>query len=463
MGKGIFGLCSIFLVGYLARKLGPVGFGRCSALFAWISTLIVIADMGLYMTGIRRMSVSSKNQTVILGNLLSARFLISLAIVLFSLVIINNIPYESELKKLIILTLPVVVLVSCARAFKSLFQARLIMQYVVVGEVIGCIVMAALTYTIIEACQEYLEPVRGVILAVFTGILIYCGMAFYFSMSLKVFKPAFDINYIKNLIQEAWPLGLSAIMAILYFRFDMLMLSWMKPADHVGIYGAAYTIVEISAVLPALFLGSMLPFFSRSILSRKDDLQEYYQKSFNFLAIVIIPVFAGGILLADPIMNLMTGVEFNQIGWDKRNFHASAIVFRLLVSVTMLIFWGQLNGHLLVAAKKQKTILRIYYFLLPLNIGLNYLLIPKYSYNGAAIATLISEISAIIVSTVIVKKQLDLFPEMGIVWRSVVCALIMIFVIFFVDFHVVFKILIGVVVYFFIYLLLFKSYLRKCL
>ncbi len=462
LGKGIFGATAFFLVGYLTRKLGAKGFGECMTLFAWISTLIVIADMGLYMTGVRRISMAAKTVRVILGNLLSARILVSVVVVGVGTATLLLLPYDVRIKKIIIFALPIVILVSGSRTFKSWFQADLIMHCSVVCEVAGCIVVGLLTFYTVEYSGFYRDSIYGVIFAFIAGCFVYCALAVFFSIAGKTFKISFDIKYIKDLIIEAFPLGFSAVLAILYFRFDMLMLSWMKPAEHVGIYGAAYTVVEMSVVIPALFLGSMLPFFTKAIVLNKDNLNHHYQKAFDFLVLLAIPGLAGGILLADPIMNLITGFEFGRISGMENYGGSTFRVFQILVMVSALMFWGQLNGHLLVAGEKQKLILKIYYFLLPLNVCLNLLFIPKYSYIGAAIATLICEMVAIIITTAIVKKKFDQFPALDFLFKSLFATIIMVLVLSFIDFNVIVMIGIGMVVYCFIMLSFFTKEVLNC-
>lgn len=462
LSKIVFGVTALFLVGYLTRKLGAGGFGECTTLFAWISTLIVIADMGLYMTGVRRMSMADGALPDILANLFSTRVFVSFVIVTLAGVALLLLPYDIRIKKIIIFTLPVVILVSCSRSFKSWFQADLIMHFSVICEISGCAVVGLLTYFMVEYSGFIHDPVYGVVFALVSGCFVYFALAVLFSISAKTFKISIDIKYIKELIIEAFPLGVSAVLAILYFRFDMLMLSWMKPVEHVGIYGAAYTVVEMSVIIPALFLGSMLPFFTKSIACNKINLKHHYQKSFDFLVLLAIPGLAGGILLADPIMSLITGVEFGQISGIENSGNSTFRAFQILVVVSALMFWGQLNGHLLVAGRKQMIILKIYYFLLPLNICLNLLLIPKYSYNGAALATLISEIVAIIITTAIIKKEFDQSPAIGLLLKSLVATIVMVSILYFLDFNVVLMVGIGMALYFCIMFIFFKKAILSC-
>ena len=438
-GKGIFGLCGLFLVGYLARALGAQGFGACTSLFAWMSTLIIVADMGLYLTGVRRLSpVSSQKEKTasLLGSLLTARLFLAGLVMAGAWLVLWVIPYDLNIKLLIAVSLPSLLLLSAARAVKSWFQARLIMHCAVIAEIAGCLCMVAITVGTVQSGGmsvlggPEIPPEIGVALGLLAGSGAFLAIHVLLAHFGGVLGIRTEPRAVRGWIVEAFPLGLSAILAALYLRFDMLMLSWMKPAADVGVYGLAFTIVEVTAVAPALFLGSMLSVFSKALAAfsfsaagpkpaeQRSDLTRrplhfYYQRSFWFLALFAVPGLVFCLFLAQPIMVTIAGHGFFQgPGLSGETLvHSPFLAFQILAWVAFLMVWGQLNGHLLVAAGQQKIILRIYFFLVPVNICLNFALIPKYSYLGAAWATLICEIAALSISSVIVWRMFHLFPR----------------------------------------------------
>lgn len=416
-GKGIFGLSGLFLVAYLTRHLGPAGFGVCVTLFAWVSTVIVLADLGLYLTGVRKFSLSSEKFKTTCKNLLPARLVTCITALFIAGLLLLFIPYSTEQTKLILLSLPSVLFISWARAYKSWFQARLVMHFPALAEVSGCLMMVAVTVAGIQNAKTMEESLYYIVLGLNSGAFLYLMLAFFFAWRTGYPGFRFQINEIVRIIKEAAPLGLSALLAILYFRFDMLMLSWMKPVSHVGVYGSAYTIVEISAVLPAIFLGSMIPLFVSSLNEKMGDIRYHYQNAFSILFVVAVPMTVGGLVLADPIMTMIRG--------ESTVFAGSTSVFQILLLVSVLMFWGQLNGHILVSGGKQGVILKIYLILVPLNIALNLLLIPPFSYTGAAVATLTSELFAIVFTSKIIHREYGLFPNLGFVPGILACAFLM--------------------------------------
>jgi len=270
-----------------------------------------------------------------------------------------------------------------------------------------------------------------------------------------IFKKA-DKKIMKDLCIAALPLGLSGIMAVIYFRFDMMMLSWMAPARDVGVYGVCYTVVELGTVLPALFLGSMLPFFTKHI-GEKDKLKSHYRKSYKFMTLSAVPILFGGCLLAPRIIDFMAGKDFiasvPNIAFflNKTSINSVSLTFMILLMVLALMFWGQLNGFLMVAAGSQKILLYAYFFMVPANIFLNVILIPRYSYMGAATATLICEVGAFLFTTWYVWKKLKQKPELPCLLFSIIASMVMcLFIVVTAHYfftNVILLILTGVIIY----------------
>ena len=61
------------------------------------------------------------------------------------------------------------------------------------------------------------------------------------------------------LTRLALPLGGALILNYLYFRLDILLLSWMKGEEEVGLYGLGYRVIEALIVLPGFLMLALFP------------------------------------------------------------------------------------------------------------------------------------------------------------------------------------------------------------
>ena len=450
IGKAIVGLSGLVLLSLLTRNLGESGYGAYAIVFTWVIILKVFADLGLYMTGVRELSRASNDQAEIAGNLLLLKLISGLIGIVISVIVIVFMPYDQRVKVGILIGLSSLLALTVADAFKTIFQAQLKMHFAVIGEVARALLILILSFAVLRMglglCAVITATALGSVLNLFLNIL--------FSRRIIRVRFRFDRNVARSLFQGALPLGLSGIMAIIYFRVDLLMLSQMKPLDDVGIYGAAYQVVEISSVLPAIFLKTIFPLFTRAIEECNNTLTQLYDRAFSFITSLAVPMLFGGLILADPLMVLIAGHDFSiDQTFDIPLFgmiHVDAIraTFRTLLVAMMLKFWGQLNGHLMIAGNMQKKLLKIYFVLVPANILLNLVLIPRYSYLGAATATVITEVIALSYSTMVVARGLGQLPRAKRLVQAVVASIPMAVIIWWLDLHVVVLIGFGAACYF---------------
>jgi O-antigen/teichoic acid export membrane protein len=98
------------------------------------------------------------------------------------------------------------------------------------------------------------------------------------------------------------------------------------------------------------------------------------------MVILIIPIAVGTTLLAEPIISF----------FYKDQFLPSISALQILVWSEVFVFIGVVNNHILIASNKQKIDFIFTSNSAVINVLLNLLLIPKYSFVGAAVATVIS-------------------------------------------------------------------------
>ena len=114
-----------------------------------------------------------------------------------------------------------------------------------------------------------------------------------------------------------------------------------------------------------------------------------------------MPVVIGLFLFSGPIVRILGGEDFL----------SSALPLRILSFVVGLVFLNNLSGKALIALDLQKAGMKIYIFGAILNILLNLLVIPRYSYIGASVTTLITEVLVTIMMFAVLYQKTDLFTK----------------------------------------------------
>ena len=218
--------------------------------------------------------------------------------------------------------------------------------------------------------------------------LYLIGSLFIFAYSftitaMKFARPKFEIDkrFCKWLIKEGLPFWASFVFIKIYYDIDKVMLSMMVGDVVVGWYSAAYRLVVTLGFIPTAFIASIYPVTSRLFTSSKDSLKFATERAFKYLLIIGIPI---GILtteLADKIILSVYGT----------GYAPSTIALQILVWSEVLIFINAVFGNLLNSINKQIIITYATAIAAILNVVMNLLLIPKYSFVGASIATVATE------------------------------------------------------------------------
>jgi O-antigen/teichoic acid export membrane protein len=274
-----------------------------------------------------------------------------------------------------------------------------------------------------------------------------------FLFSKKFVRPQFKIDFglWKYLFKEALPLALSSVIWIIYYQIDMVMLSPMQGDAAVGIYSAAHKLFEPFSLIPIAFMTSMFPIMSEAFKTSKDRLIKSYRLCLKYLLIIALPISIGITFIADKVIFLIYGAEFAK----------SATALQILICALVFTFASSLFLQLLISIDKQKLTTLSTGTCAIVNIALNLILIPILSYNGAAIATVATNMVLFIASFYFVSKHLQVLPIHKIMIKPVISGLIMgAFVYYFIDFNIFLLVPSAAVIYLVI-LLALKTFSKE--
>lgn len=202
-----------------------------------------------------------------------------------------------------------------------------------------------------------------------------------------------------SLLRSAAPLALSALFSALYFRIDMAILARLKPGADVGIYGAAYRFLDMFLVLPVIVMALAAPVLARSAQLGREVLEGRYRRMLHLLALVAVFVAVTGTMTAARVLPAIPG-----FGAYARAGPALAI---LSVAAALLLLGSMVQGTL-VATHNAGRLLRISGAGMVITILVNIALIPRFSFIGAAVATVVTEVVSVIWSVVAVRRLLGL-------------------------------------------------------
>ena len=271
----------------------------------------------------------------------------------------------------------------------------------------------------------------------------------YFNFNKSNFKPSFAT--IKYLIRHSMTFGISLFLATAYNNVGILILSLMKTEEVVGWFSASFKFIAITNVVPMILIAAIYPALSRGMFKADDEIAELFTKCFKYLTFVAFPMVVGTIILSDKIIFIIFGEEFGN----------SVLLLKILAWTAALVFYNIYFTGIFKAANLQKLMVKIQIIGLCINIPLNFVLIYYYSYIGAAIATVGTELFIFISFMVISHRKIVKLQEISFLFKTVVSTMLMaIFSYYFKEYNV-YLIVVGSIILFFSSLYLMKGFLLQ--
>jgi len=391
----------IAITGILARYLGVKGYGDLSLALVYFSFSGIIAMLGYSAILVREASKIEEGRNRDLNILVSSgivlRSLSAVVAILCLAIYILPTSYSVELKWQILL-MSLVHITGILGIFDFVFRVKLRMEYNVYAAIIYRIVHMLM----ISLCVGFKTSLTVIIITYLIANALNSGLTYWFSKKFFKFEFLWDFPKIKYIVREAAPLGLAGALWIIYYRIDILMLDWLKGVSSVALYNVAFRFVEYAYMFSSIIMVSIYPLMSVRFPDDPVGLNRIYQKTVDYIAIIsgtgslLLMIFAG------PVINLIFGREYD----------AAVSALRILSLIPLLICMNNIGGHmLLVLGLQGKPLILMRSFGVLINVGLNMLLIPRYDYCGAALATVATELLLLLIVPFIIKEKINFFPS----------------------------------------------------
>ena len=368
---------AVGLVLMLSRYLGVEGLGRYTLAFSFLYLFNAIAPLGLGAIITRDGARNRATLERTLANAFALGTIASVVLMLAMAGLAYVFDYDTNTRTAIVILSLALVPCTIGQFQDSAFIALERMDFLAIGTFV-----------------EYVIKVGGGALALWFGydlnavlLLAVIGRAVGCVISANLLKRlnlpmrfALDRETVNELLKLAPTFLLIGIFATLYWRIDIFMLSKLQPVEQVGYYGAAWRILELAMILPQSLCLALYPQISASAISDLDQLRKIGRSAMRYLFAISIPAAIGVTLLAEPILQLLYGPAFRSAA------NTLGILILTLVPYGIVRY----HAYVLVGANHQRVDLILNIAMSVLNVVLNLILIPRYGYIGAAIATFVS-------------------------------------------------------------------------
>lgn len=172
---------------------------------------------------------------------------------------------------------------------------------------------------------------------------------------------------------------LSMLIIQAHYRVDQIMLAKIAGNAELGIYSAAYKLVEQLLMIPAIVSAVLLPQLALD-RKRRETTRNRLSMIYGVTLLVSIGVAVPVMLLAEPLVRLAFGDAFGA---------SAGVLFYLMMGVPFLFLANMSGLYFTVFGRERQAFVRNLMGL-AINVALNVLMIPRYGAIGAALSTVAS-------------------------------------------------------------------------
>ena len=247
---------------------------------------------------------------------------------------------------------------------------------------------------------------EDVIIYAWITVIASCGanlIRFFYSRKYCDIRLTFRIKY-KEHFMPILMMFSAYLSVMIYNKTDTALLGLMCSDYNVGIYSVStkvYSLVKSCLLAVASVLQTRAV-----ILASSDDTETrelYLSKSFNMLLILAVPCMFGMAFMNHDIIEFIAGLDYLEAG-------PSMII--LSVSLFFALFSTFYSSCVLIPHDMERTTLIGATVGAAVNLLLNFIMIPLFLENGAALTTLIAEITVFVIYLKITYKY---FHHIGVV------------------------------------------------
>ena len=371
---------------YVTRVLGAENLGKVDYVTSIIQYFILFTALGVPNYGIReiartRDSEYERTKVVLeLGIILVVTTIFGYIILFF---LLNKISNFKQIKTLILIMSTWILFNNIG--FEWFYQGIENQIYITVRFIMIRLVVIVLMFLFVKSSNDYY--IYGVIVVLMnsgSNILNLINIRKYLLFKDIKLK---DLNIFRHL-KPVLIIFAASLSISIYLQLDVVMLGNIND-EIVAYYTVPNKLIRLVMILITALGTVLVPRISNCIKNKDvENYKKYINLSLKYILMISIPSLVGIFLLADNIIYIMAGEKFLQ----------SILTMRILVFILFIVGLAYFLGfQILYPHGLEKYYTYSVTIAAIINFIFNYIMIPRYYQNGAAIGTIIAELTGVII------------------------------------------------------------------
>jgi O-antigen/teichoic acid export membrane protein len=410
-GDALSSVLQFVFVLFMGKAFGEAGVGKYSFALSFVMVFVVFADLGIGTYLIREVSRNKQNRTIV-ARALIVRLIATGFFCFLLLLFIWALQDIFTGEKILLISLIAVyqIFFGIADIFVAEFKGHEKMGYAAALSLFLKVIVVGLGIALIFFGFSLTRVLSVLPVGAFIYLILTLVLSMYkFGIPPLTFKAGKELV---SLFKDILPFGITIVLMELLGRQEILILSFLKGDSAAGIYTIGLKIATFILGFAILIQVSILPTLSTYFLKSKERLVEVSCKILKYLLIAGLPVSFAFFCLAERIIGFLY----------KDLFYESIIVLKItgwLVSLGLVL---ALFSSLLTAINRQGFKAYTAGISLSLSLILNIILVPHFSYIGAAIVRLTVEFNALLLYVYFTWRFLAYIPIIQYAFKPLVAS-----------------------------------------
>ena len=366
---------------YVSRILSVNGMGIYNFSNTYVNYFVLIAGLGVATYAVREGAkyrddegkISTFSSQIFTINIIST--IVAYVLLVISLIIFGNL--HNYVSCILIFSLQILFTTLGTEWIYTIYEDY---AYITIRSIIFKIISIILLFVLVRNANDYLWYAAITVFAgVGSNLLNYIHAKSFMTIKLVKIK---QINWKYHLKPILIIFATTAAVTI-YVSSDTTILGLLKSDYAVGIYSTSVKIYTMISTLISSVLMVTVP--RLAMLIGKKRFKEYNKvlgDVIGTLSILIFPAIIGLIMLSKEVVLIIAGNKYLPSVDSLR-----IISWAMLFSTFSFVF----NQCVLIPAKRESKSLRNTLITAVINVALNFVLIPLWSYNGTSLSTVIAE------------------------------------------------------------------------
>lgn len=368
----------LFIGVMVARYLGPEKIGIYNYCLAIFTFFIIFPSLGLEYITPREFVNRQNQQQKLLNTSILLKFIGATLGIAFSTLFMGFLKGFDSYLVLFIFILTSGYLFQAFDVIDFYYQSKLAQKKSVIARMIAFLLVSVYKFYLVQSEAPLIWFIASSTIDFGLGAL---GLLISFRKSkIKLGLNYFDFTTAKQLLKDSLVFSVSALVVVIYYKVDQVMITEMLGEKENGIYSVAIRIYELFTFLPAVMVSSFLPVITKNYTENevvfKASMKQLYAITTYLAIFFTICVW----FTAPFVMDFLYGAEYSGSGeilqWIGLGFYFA--------------FMGIATSNYLIIKNLKKFILIKSLIGLALNIGINFILIPRMGILGAVVASIIS-------------------------------------------------------------------------